>query len=231
MNKKAPLIVSESVTKTFIDADKELTVLQDVDFVLEPGERVAIVGPSGSGKSTLLHLLGGLDFASLGRIKVDGKDWTSFSEDKRCLWRNHTLGFVYQFHHLLPELSALENVMLPLLMQKLKFKEVCKRAKLLLEHMGLGERLSHRPHQLSGGERQRVAIARAMVSHPKCILADEPTGNLDEATAQLMLELWNKLNAEFQTAIVIVTHDLNLAKKMDKIYQLNKGRLVLLSTN
>lgn len=231
MSKSLPLMIAESVTKTFIDADKELTILQDVDFVLEPGERVAIVGPSGSGKSTLLHLLGGLDFATHGKIVVDGKNWSDLSEEKRCLWRNHTLGFVYQFHHLLPELSAQENVMLPLLMQKLKFKEVSQRAESLLEHMGLGERLTHRPHQLSGGERQRVAIARAMVSHPKCILADEPTGNLDQSTAQLMLDLWNKLNAEFQTAIVIVTHDLNLAKKMDKIYQLNKGRLVLLSNN
>jgi len=230
MNKDNPLIVANKVSKTFLDADKELTVLHEVNFSLMPGERVAIVGPSGSGKSTLLHLLGGLDFASQGNITVDGQNWAEISEQKRCLWRNHTLGFVYQFHHLLPELSAQENVMLPLLIQKLKFKDVVKRAQLLLQHMGLGERLSHRPHQLSGGERQRVAIARAMVSRPKCILADEPTGNLDQATAHRMLELWNDLSTEYQTAIVIVTHDLALAEQMDKIYQLNKGRLVLLSS-
>ena len=147
------------------------------------------------------------------------------SEQKRCLWRNENLGFVYQFHHLLPELSALENVMLPLLLQDLSQKKVKDRAQSLLDMMGLGHRLNHRPHQLSGGERQRVAIARAMVTQPKCILADEPTGNLDQKTAHHILELWNKLNQEFETALVIVTHDMTLAKQMDKIYQLNAGQI------
>lgn len=219
------LIRVEAVSKYFLDADKKIDVLQDVHFQLNAGEKVAIVGPSGSGKSTLLHLLGGLDFPNVGEISVAEKNWSSMSEEQRCLWRNQTLGFVYQFHHLLPELSAQENVMLPLLMQTKPYAEVLEKSRLLLEHMGLAERLSHRPHQLSGGERQRVAIARAMVTHPQCILADEPTGNLDKNTAELILELWNKLNVHYQTAMVIVTHDMELAKKMDKIYQLDKGAL------
>jgi lipoprotein-releasing system ATP-binding protein len=226
MSKLQYLMEAQQVSKNFKDADKDIYVLQQIDFCLEPAERVAIVGPSGSGKSTLLHLLGGLDFSSTGHVQVAGKDWKMLSEEKRCLWRNQHLGFVYQFHHLLPELSALENVMLPLMLQKnISLHQVTSRAKELLEHMGLAERLSHRPHQLSGGERQRVAIARAMVTRPQCILADEPTGNLDQNTAQLMFELWSELNIKYQTAMVIVTHDLELAKKMDKVYQLNKGGL------
>lgn len=226
MSKLQYLMEACQVSKNFKDADKDIFVLQQIDFCLEPAERVAIVGPSGSGKSTLLHLLGGLDFCNTGRVQVAGKDWKALTEEQRCLWRNQHLGFVYQFHHLLPELSALENVMLPLMLQKdISLNQVTSRAKDLLEHMGLAERLSHRPHQLSGGERQRVAIARAMVTRPQCILADEPTGNLDQNTAQLMFELWSELNIKYQTAMVIVTHDLELAKKMDKVYQLNKGGL------
>jgi lipoprotein-releasing system ATP-binding protein len=226
MSKMQYLMEAHQVSKNFKDADKDIFVLEQIDFCLKPAERVAIVGPSGSGKSTLLHLLGGLDFCSSGLIQVAGKDWKTFSEEQRCLWRNQHLGFVYQFHHLLPELSALENVMLPLMLQKkIAVEQVIERAKELLQHMGLAERLSHRPHQLSGGERQRVAIARAMVTRPQCILADEPTGNLDQNTAQLMFELWSELNIKYQTAMVIVTHDLELAQKMDKIYQLSKGGL------
>ena len=229
MNNVNRLICVESLTKCYEDADRKITVLNDVNFNLNPSEKVAIVGPSGSGKSTFLHLLGGLDFPTSGGITVANQKWSLLSEEKRCIWRNQNLGFVYQFHHLLPELSAQENVMLPLLMQKNNYHEVVEKSKSLLEHMGLAQRLSHRPHQLSGGERQRVAIARAMVTRPKCILADEPTGNLDKNTAQLILELWNNLNTDYQTAIVIVTHDMELAKKMDKIYHLDKGSLSLIS--
>lgn len=227
MNNQEFLIKASSVAKVFKDVDKDVSVLGGIDFSLSAGERVAIVGPSGSGKSTLLHLLGGLDFPSAGEILVAGKNWQQMNEEKRCNWRNENLGFVYQFHHLLPELSALENVMLPLLIQQTSYDDVKSRAKDLLSHMGLADRLAHRPHQLSGGERQRVAIARAMVTRPKCILADEPTGNLDQNTAHMILELWNQLNSQFETAIVVVTHDLQLAKKMDKTYHLSKGGLNL----
>jgi lipoprotein-releasing system ATP-binding protein len=230
MSKSTALMQAQAVRKVFLDVEQELEILHNIHFSIEPGERVAIVGPSGSGQSTLLHLLGGLDVATSGNVVVDGQDWAQMSEKKRCLWRNQTLGFVYQFHHLLPELSALENVMLPLLMQKTSQRTTVERAQMLLTHMGLGARLSHRPHQLSGGERQRVAIARAMVTHPKCILADEPTGNLDQATAQLILDLWNELNQTYQTALVIVTHDLNLARQMDKAYRLERGHLTPISS-
>jgi lipoprotein-releasing system ATP-binding protein len=225
MNKPQTLIEVKGVKKKFTDGSEAIQVLQDIHLSLNPAERIAIVGPSGSGKSTLLHLLGGLDFPSHGSIEVMGKDWKKLSEKERCTWRNQVLGFVYQFHHLLPELSALENTMLPLMMQDLKHAEIESRAKELLEHMGLGKRLTHRPHQLSGGERQRVAIARAMVTSPRCILADEPTGNLDQTTAHMVLNLWNELNQKAQTSMVVVTHDLTLAKKMDRVYQLVDGFL------
>lgn len=227
MNNSADLLVAQQVVKTYQDGMTPISVLGNINLTLHVAEKIAIVGPSGSGKSTLLHLLGGLDFPTAGQVAVNGKKWSDMTEQQRCLWRNSHLGFVYQFHHLLPELSALENVMLPLLLQKISQKQVKERAKNLLDLMGLGHRLSHRPHQLSGGERQRVAIARAMVTQPKCILADEPTGNLDQKTAHQILALWNKLNHEFKTALVIVTHDLELAQQMDKIYQLNAGQLSL----
>lgn len=227
MNNSADLLVAQQVVKTYQDGTTPISVLGNINLTLQVAEKIAIVGPSGSGKSTLLHLLGGLDFPTAGQVAVNGKKWSDMTEQQRCLWRNSHLGFVYQFHHLLPELSALENVMLPLLLQKISQTQVKERAKNLLDLMGLGHRLSHRPHQLSGGERQRVAIARAMVTQPKCILADEPTGNLDQKTAHQILVLWNKLNHEFKTALVIVTHDLELAQQMDKIYQLNAGQLSL----
>lgn len=225
MNKSNILLEVKQLSKQFSDANAPIKVLEDIHFQLNHGERVAIVGPSGSGKSTLLHLLGGLDFPSKGSIEVLGKNWQNLSEKERCTWRNQVLGFVYQFHHLLPELSALENTMLPLMMQDLSQADIEQRATRLLEHMGLKTRLTHRPHQLSGGERQRVAIARAMVASPRCILADEPTGNLDNSTAHMVLNLWNELNQNEKTAMVIVTHDLTLAKKMDRIYQLIDGHL------
>ncbi|NDH69266.1 MAG: ATP-binding cassette domain-containing protein [Gammaproteobacteria bacterium] len=158
------------------------------------------------------------------------KNWRQLSEQGRCRFRNETLGFVYQFHHLLPELTAHENVMLPLMMQKISMAEIKDRASSLLEQMGLGQRLNHRPHQLSGGERQRIAIARAMVSKPLCIFADEPTGNLDTKTADIVFKLWNELNQSSNTAMVIVTHDIRLAKQMDKIYELRSGFLTPLES-
>lgn len=225
MIKQENLLEAQMVHKSFHDAGNLVRVLNGIDFSLRHGERIAIVGPSGSGKSTLLHLFGGLDFPSAGCIKVAGKDWQEFSEKERCLWRNQNLGFVYQFHHLFPELSALENVMMPLLLQKMPQKKVLTSAKDLLADMGLAERFLHRPHQLSGGERQRVAIARAMVTSPNCILADEPTGNLDGQTAEMVLSLWTALNKSLNTALVVVTHDLSLAKQMDKIYVLKDAIL------
>lgn len=225
MTKQDILLQAEKVYKTYNDAGNLVKVLSGVDFSLRQGERIAIVGPSGSGKSTLLHLFGGLDFPSAGNISVAGQNWQALSEKERCLWRNQNLGFVYQFHHLFPELSALENVMMPLLLQKMPYKQVLQRAKDLLAHMGLAERFLHRPHQLSGGERQRVAIARAMVTSPNCILADEPTGNLDGQTAEMVLSLWTELNKSLNTALVVVTHDLSLAQQMDKIYLLKDATL------
>ncbi|NDH08926.1 MAG: ABC transporter ATP-binding protein [Gammaproteobacteria bacterium] len=225
MTKQDVLLQAEKVHKTYDDAGNLVQVLSGIDLSLMHGERIAIVGPSGSGKSTLLHLFGGLDFPSAGRIKVAGKSWQDFSEKERCLWRNQNLGFVYQFHHLFPELSALENVMMPLLLGKMPQKQVLEHAKELLAHMGLAERFLHRPHQLSGGERQRVAIARAMVTSPNCILADEPTGNLDGQTAEMVLSLWTSLHQSLNTALIVVTHDLSLAKQMDKIYVLKDAIL------
>lgn len=225
MTKQDVLLQAEKVHKTYDDAGNLVQVLNGIDLSLMHGERIAIVGPSGSGKSTLLHLFGGLDFPSAGSIMVAGKSWQDFSEKERCLWRNQNLGFVYQFHHLFPELSALENVMMPLLLGKMPQKQVLTHAKELLAHMGLAERFLHRPHQLSGGERQRVAIARAMVTSPNCILADEPTGNLDGQTAEMVLSLWTSLHQSLNTALIVVTHDLSLAKQMDKIYVLKDAIL------
>jgi lipoprotein-releasing system ATP-binding protein len=224
------LLKASGIQKTFVDGQNHIDVLKGVDFSLDYAERVAIVGPSGSGKSTLLHLLSGLDFPSSGDIVLAEKNWRQLSEQGRCRFRNESLGFVYQFHHLLPELTAYENVMLPLMMQKISMAEIKDRASSLLEQMGLGQRLSHRPHQLSGGERQRIAIARAMVSKPLCIFADEPTGNLDTKTADIVFKLWNELNQSSNTAMVIVTHDIRLAKQMDKIYELRSGFLTPLES-
>ena len=225
MSKNNFLIEVSDLFKQFHEVNSVINVLQDVDLQIGHGERLAIVGPSGSGKSTLLHLLGGLDFPTSGTINVLGKNWQKLSEKERCLWRNKTLGFVYQFHHLLPEFTALENTMLPLMLQSLSKAEIGDRALYLLQRLGLEQRLHHRPHQLSGGERQRVAIARAMVAKPHCILADEPTGNLDNATADIVLNLWDELNREQNMALIIVTHDVNMAKRMDRSLQLINGKL------
>ena len=224
MNK--PIISCRDLKKAFHDGHNVLHVLRGIDLTIMRGMRVAIVGPSGSGKSSLLQLLGGLDVPSSGQVLIQGTDWQSLSEHRRCLLRNQQLGFVYQFHHLLPEFTALENVALPGLLAKRSSEEALQRAQAILTEVGLGARLEHKPSQLSGGERQRVAIARALVQQPACVFADEPTGNLDQKTAAHIFDVMLDLNQRYQTALVVVTHDLNLAARMDKVLTLNSGQLV-----
>lgn len=218
----------QNLGKTYHDGGKPLNILQDIDFSLAAGERVAIVGPSGSGKSTLLHLLGGLDKPSQGDVFLLENPLNRLSEAKRCALRNKHLGFVYQFHHLLPEFSATENVAMPLLLAGLSYENAYAKANACLTEVGLAERTTHRPAALSGGERQRVAIARAMVHQPACILADEPTGNLDTATAAQVFDCIMQLHAKHKTAFVIVTHDRALAAKMDRILTFQNGTLTSL---
>ncbi|MGB0468491.1 MAG: ABC transporter ATP-binding protein [Pontibacterium sp.] len=220
-----PILFAEAVSKHYAEAGHELTVLEGLNFSLARGERVAIVGSSGSGKSTLLNILGGLDLPSSGRISVGGKDLHHQSEKARAKIRNEQLGFVYQFHHLLPEFSALENVAMPLLLRGDKLADVKKRAAEMLAAVGLSERLSHKPPQLSGGERQRVAVARALVGNPACVLMDEPTGNLDRQTAEDVQQLIESLNETLGIAFVIVTHDLVLAHRTGRVFELRDGGL------
>ncbi len=218
-----PVIECKQVTKIFREGDLAVEVLRGIDLTIVEGEQVAIVGSSGSGKSTLLHLLGGLSEPTSGTVLVDGKNINRQSHLERGRLRNAALGFVYQFHHLLPEFSALENVAMPLLIRQLPPKEALEQARQVLKRIGLVDRLKHKPGELSGGERQRAAIARAVVTRPKCILADEPTGNLDHKTADTIHSLLLELNREYNTSLVVVTHDLQLASRMQRVLAIEDG--------
>lgn len=223
MNK--PIFYCNQLSKTYHDGTAKITVLKEINLTVNKGERIAIIGPSGSGKSTLLHLLGGLDIPTQGEVLMQGVNWQTISEKKRCTIRNRQLGFIYQFHHLLPEFSALENVALPLLIRHDNKDDAMKKAATMLAEVGLSNRLHHKPSQLSGGERQRVAIARALVHEPSCVLADEPTGNLDNLTAVKVFELMLGLNKKLSTALIIVTHDEQLAHKMDRVLTIHNGMI------
>lgn len=220
----------ENLHKSYHEGPQDLAIIKGVSFSVRRGERMAIIGSSGSGKSTLLNLLAGIDRPDEGAVYLGGKNLAQISEKERAVLRNRNLGFVYQFHHLLPEFSALENVCMPLLIGKVSVAEATKWAREILFKVGLAERAEHKPAELSGGERQRVAIARALVTTPDCVLLDEPTGNLDRKTAEAIHQLLLDLNHEFSVSFIIVTHDAQLASRMDCTYELVDGLLNLASS-
>ena len=225
MSDKA-VLSCRNLGKSYDEGPESVQVLSGLQLELHPGERVAIVGSSGSGKSTLLNLLGGLDTPTQGSVWLAGEELSALGERARGLLRNRALGFVYEFHHLLPEFTAMENVCMPLLIGRTAIPEARERAEALLKRVGLGHRLHHKPAELSGGERQRVAIARALVNRPGLVMLDEPTGNLDHHTAQGIQELMQELSSASRTAFLVVTHDLNLARQMDRVLKLDDGHLV-----
>ena len=220
------VVACHHLSKTYLQGEHCIPVLQDINFSVKSGELIAIIGASGSGKSTLLQLLGGLDKPTSGEVLVSGNNLSDLSEKKKGNLRNQLLGFVYQFHHLLPEFTAIENVCIPLLIRRVKPVLAQKKALAYIEKVGLTHRQKHRIGELSGGERQRIAIARALITDPACVLADEPTGNLDEGTASQIVDLILQLNKQLNTSFVIVTHNQKLANKMDKIFLLEGGGLV-----
>jgi len=225
--KDIPLVIDcRQVTRTYTQGPEELTIFSDISLEVTAGETVAIVGSSGAGKTTLLNLLGGLDKPSSGHIAICGKDIHRLSEGGRARFRNRHLGFVYQFHHLLPEFTALENVMMPCVLGGLAVGGARSRAQSMLQKVGLAERLAHKPGELSGGERQRVAIARALVNEPDCVLMDEPTGNLDEHTGEGVRDLIESLRDQLGIAFVMVTHDMKMARSLGRVLRMEQGRLV-----